>query len=114
MIINIAADRHHRLPQHADLGQLAGGAGGFPAVHVPPGVTEMPFVGWIFTTLLDQGPITHRLLVIRVFLQILLFRSRWGLRTRAVGEHPQAAETVGINVIRLRYRNVVLSGRWRR
>ena len=43
-------------------------------------------------------------------LQILLFRSRWGLRTRAVGEHPKAAETVGIDVIRLRYRNVILGG----
>ena len=43
-------------------------------------------------------------------LQVLLFRSRWGLRTRAVGEHPKAAETVGIDVIRLRYRNVILGG----
>ena len=43
-------------------------------------------------------------------LQVLLFRSRWGLRTRAVGEHPKAAETVGIDVIRLRYRNVIASG----
>jgi simple sugar transport system permease protein len=49
-------------------------------------------------------------IVIVVVSQILLFRSRWGLRTRAVGEHPKAAETVGIDVIRLRYRNVVLGG----
>ena len=40
----------------------------------------------------------------------LMLRSRWGLRTRAVGEHPKAAETVGIDVIRLRYRNVILGG----
>jgi simple sugar transport system permease protein len=40
----------------------------------------------------------------------MLFRSRWGLRTRAVGEHPKAAETAGVDVIRLRYRNVVLGG----
>ena len=44
-------------------------------------------------------------IVLVVAFQILLFRSRWGLRTRAVGEHPKAAETVGIDVIRLRYRN---------
>ena len=42
--------------------------------------------------------------------QVWLFRSRWGLRTRAVGEHPRAAETVGIDVIRLRYKNVIIGG----
>ena len=49
-------------------------------------------------------------IVIVVVMQVILFRSRWGLRTRSVGEHPKAAETVGIDVIRLRYRNIVLSG----
>ena len=49
-------------------------------------------------------------IVLAIVLQVLLFRSRWGLRTRAVGEHPKAAETVGIDVIRLRYRNVILGG----
>ena len=49
-------------------------------------------------------------IVIVIVLQILLFRSRWGLRTRAVGEHPRAADTVGIDVIRVRYRNVILGG----
>ena len=56
------------------------------------------------------GPITISLLVIVVVMQVLLFRSRWGLRTRSVGEHPKAAETVGIDVIKLRYRNVILGG----
>jgi simple sugar transport system permease protein len=49
-------------------------------------------------------------IVLVIIIQILLFRSRWGLRTRAVGEHPKAADTVGINVIRLRYRNVLMGG----
>ena len=59
---------------------------------------------------LHQGPITMSVIVLVIVLQVLLFRSRWGLRTRAVGEHPKAAETVGIDVIRLRYRNVILGG----
>ena len=59
---------------------------------------------------LSQGPITMSVIVIVIILQVLLFRSRWGLRTRAVGEHPRAADTVGVNVIALRYRNVILGG----
>jgi ABC-type uncharacterized transport system permease subunit len=92
------------------LASQPGGAGAFVPFKPPVELTELPFVGWIFTTLLNQGPLTISLLVITVFLQVFLFRSRWGLRTRAVGEHPKAAETVGVDVIRLRYRNVVLAG----
>ena len=67
-------------------------------------------MGWIFNTLLNHGPITMSVIVLAIVLQLLLFRSRWGLRTRSVGEHPKAAETVGIDVVRLRYRNVILGG----
>ena len=43
-------------------------------------------------------------------LQVALFKSKWGLRTRAVGELPVAADSVGIDVNQLRFRNVILAG----
>ncbi len=84
--------------------------GRFEAFAPPQWLVDLPFVGWLFRMLLAQGPITMSVIVLAIVLQVLLFRSRWGLRTRAVGEHPKAAETVGINVIRLRYQNVILGG----
>jgi ABC-type uncharacterized transport system permease subunit len=86
------------------------GAGGFRSLVLPDWLTDLPVVGWLINALLVHGPIAIAAIVLVVVCQILLFRSRWGLRTRAVGEHPRAAETVGINVIRLRYRNVIMSG----
>jgi general nucleoside transport system permease protein len=86
------------------------GAGAFTQFRPPRELIEIPFIGWIFDMFLSQGPIGMSLLVLVIVAQVFLFRSRWGLRTRAVGEHPRAAETVGIDVIRLRYRNVLLGG----
>jgi simple sugar transport system permease protein len=86
------------------------GAGSFQLFHPPAFLTSLPFVGWIFQALFNQGPITISLVFIVIVLQIMLFRTRWGLRTRSVGEHPKAAETVGVDVVRLRYRNVVAAG----
>jgi general nucleoside transport system permease protein len=87
-----------------------GSAGTFDSFKPPEWLINLPVVGWLFNTFLAVGPITMSVIVFVVGLQIWLFRSRWGLRTRAVGEHPRAADTVGIDVIRLRYRNVVLGG----
>ena len=86
------------------------GAGAFTDFAPPAFLVDLPLVGWIFETFLAQGPLSISLLAVVIVFQIFLFRSRWGLRTRAVGEHPRAAETVGIDVIRLRYRNVLLGG----
>ena len=85
-------------------------AGNFQPFQPPSAVVELPVVGWLLRMFLEVGPITMSVIVFAVILQIFLFRSRWGLRTRAVGEHPAAADTVGIDVIRLRYRNVILGG----
>jgi simple sugar transport system permease protein len=86
------------------------GAGSFARFDPPAELTGLPIVGWIVEMFLHQGPITMSLIAIVVVFQIMLFRSRWGLRARAVGEHPKAADTVGIDVVRVRYRNVLLGG----
>ncbi|WP_406107193.1 ABC transporter permease [Micromonospora globbae] len=49
-------------------------------------------------------------LLLVLVIHIALFRTRWGLRTRSVGEHPTAADTLGVRVLGLRYRNVLLAG----
>ncbi|WBC13919.1 ABC transporter permease [Micromonospora sp. WMMA1998] len=49
-------------------------------------------------------------LLLVLVIHLALFRTRWGLRTRSVGEHPTAADTVGVRVLRLRYRNVIMAG----
>ena len=72
-----------------------------------PLLSDIPFFGDLF---FNNGLITYAALALVVFLHFMLFRTRWGLRTRAVGEHPKAADTVGISVNAMRYRNVVLGG----
>ena len=81
-----------------------------PKLDVPTQIATIPFIGPVINGIFNQGPIAMSLIVFVVVLQILLFRSRWGLRTRAVGEHPKAADTVGIDVVRVRYRSVILGG----
>lgn len=84
-----------------------GGAGVIAPAQLPDALTGLPLVGPLLAMIFEQGPIAMSVLFIVIGLQVLLFRSRWGLRTRAVGEHPKAADTVGIDVLRLRYQNVI-------
>jgi simple sugar transport system permease protein len=72
-----------------------------------PLLGDIPVIGPLF---FDTTVIVYLTYVLIVAVDIWLFRTRWGLRTRAVGEHPKAADTVGINVLAMRYRNVIIGG----
>jgi general nucleoside transport system permease protein len=72
-----------------------------------PGLGDIPVLGPL---LFDTSVIVYLMYVLIVLVDIWLFRTRWGLRTRAVGEHPKAADTVGIRVLAMRYRNVIIGG----
>ena len=72
-----------------------------------PILSDLPVIGdAIFT----NQPIFFMMFVVLAFTHIVMFYTRWGLRTRAVGEHPHAADTLGINVNRTRWTNVWISG----
>ena len=72
-----------------------------------PGLADIPLVG---EALFDQTILVYLMYVSVAFVWFLLFETRWGLRVRAVGEHPKAADTVGIKVNRMRWQAVLLGG----
>ena len=72
-----------------------------------PFLADIPILGPI---LFDQTILGYGMYLIVILLWLGLFRTRWGLRVRAVGEHPKAADTVGIDVNRTRYLSVMLGG----
>lgn len=72
-----------------------------------PVLSQIPIIG---PTLFNHTLLIYLMYATVVALSIMLFRSRWGLRVRAVGEHPTAADTVGIKVNRTRIRNTILGG----
>jgi general nucleoside transport system permease protein len=100
-------------------GQIPNSPGTLRSIQVP--LTEMfrPICGAsadcveyirAFNTVLDQKPIAIGAIVLVFVSHYVLFYTRWGLRTRSVGEHPKAADTVGINVYKMRYANVIIGG----
>ncbi len=86
-------------------GQVPHAPGVLPRLNIP-GLTTNPIFGKIF----QQQPIAISAIILVVISHFIFNYTRWGLRTRSVGENPQAADTVGINVTKMRYWNVIIGG----
>jgi ABC-type uncharacterized transport system permease subunit len=80
--------------------------GMFSQIQVP-GLSQIPFIGPI---LFSHNMYVFAMVFFVLLITFLLYKTRWGLRMRAVGEHPKAADTLGINVFKTRYMAVILGG----
>lgn len=78
----------------------------FRALPIPL-LADLPVIGQV---LFQQNIFVYGAFILVALASYYLFYTRWGLRARAVGEHPAAADTLGINVYRMRYINVTLGG----
>jgi simple sugar transport system permease protein len=72
-----------------------------------PGLSSVPVVG---PAVFSGKPIFYSMFIVLIVTHIVIYYTRWGLRTRAVGENPHAADTLGINVLRNRWINVIIGG----
>ena len=76
------------------------------AIRIPI-LADIPVIGPMF---FDHTFFVYATFLLVVALHFGFFRTRWGLRARSVGEHPKAADTLGIDVLKVRYRNVIGAG----
>lgn len=85
---------------------LLNNSGVFPTISIPI-LDRIPVLG---PMLFENNIIIYLMMILVAVMHVMLFYTPWGLRTRAVGEHPKAADTLGINVYFVRYVNVILGG----
>ena len=75
--------------------------------HPIPLLSDIPVIGPMF---FDHSLFVYGMFILVIALHLGFFYTRWGLRARSVGEHPEAADTLGIDVYKTRYRNVIFGG----
>ena len=80
--------------------------GRFPTIEIPI-LSDIPFIGPI---MFQHNIFVYAVYIFLIVITVALYYTRWGLRTRSVGEHPKAADTLGINVFKTRYLSVILGG----
>lgn len=78
----------------------------FPAIKIPV-LGDIPIIGPVF---FNQTIIVYGMFILVGTVTYLLFRTRWGLRTRSVGENPRAADSLGVSVAKVRYLAVIYGG----
>jgi general nucleoside transport system permease protein len=88
---------------------FVGGVTGVEGIHVYaiPGLSRLPFLGGV---LFSHTPLAYLAFLMVPISWFLLYKTPWGLKVRAVGTHPRAADTMGINVDLTRYQALMLGG----
>jgi ABC-type uncharacterized transport system permease subunit len=87
-------------------GDTLNNSGTFPIITIPV-LSKIPILG---PMLFENNIVIYLMVLCVIVMHVTLFYTPWGLRTRAVGEHPKAADTLGINVYLVRYVNVIIGG----
>jgi ABC-type uncharacterized transport system permease subunit len=103
-ILAVGATRYLNIRLLTPSGNNAPGT--FPVISIPV-LSDIPIIGPMF---FQHQPTVFLMMILVAVVGVIIAFTPWGLRTRAIGEHPRAADTLGIHVNRMRYINVIIGG----
>ena len=103
-ILAVGATRYMNIRLLTPTGNNAPGT--FSVVSVPV-LSKIPVIGRMF---FEHQPTVFMMFILVAVVAVIMAYTTWGLRTRAIGEHPRAADTLGVHVNRMRYINVIIGG----